>query len=138
MNIRYRDNPIAIQERSSTNLKLGFDLFTFGVGQALARVGLATADLGLNTMFAGKDAFDTYRDNHVFSHLQQNYVASVASNRNWSLPMMNFGGSNYGAALSNVFSTSVQARREAASGYNASTGASGSGGGVHQEPIASG
>jgi hypothetical protein len=46
------------------------------------------------------------------------------------LPLVNLGGSNYGAALSNIFSVSVQARREAASSYNSSTGATGSGGGA--------
>jgi hypothetical protein len=42
------------------------------------------------------------------------------------LPIMNAGG--YGTALSNIFSSSIQARRDAANNLNSSTGYSGSGG----------
>jgi RHS repeat-associated protein len=127
MNVRYADYTTQTEKDLATS-QLVFDGVTFATGQGLQLAGYRAASIGLDTMFATRDAVGTRADNPLFNHLQQNYLASVASNRNRGLPMMNVGGSNYGAALSNVFSVSVQARRDAAISYNSSTGASGSGG----------
>jgi RHS repeat-associated protein len=119
---------ISRSQRLDPTLKAGNDFVTYLASRGLEQVGLRTSSVAMDTMFIAKDAVETYRDNPLFNYLQRNYVTSSASGQNGGLPLMNFGGSNYGAALSNIFSASMDSRRQAANSYNVSTGATGSGG----------
>src|SRR5262249_12192540 len=116
MNVRYANTPTAKQERGATNLKLGSDLIAAATGRGLAKAAWDFADVSLSSMMIGKDAADSLADNPIYSYLQPKYANSGLAKA--QLPIMNAG--NYGAGPSNIFSSSVQARREAATNFNRS------------------
>lgn len=128
MNVKYADYTSPAQ-KADTKLKLGLDAVTFATGYGFERAGLRATSLGLDTLFAGSDAFDTRRDNPLYTFLQQQAYSARGSGSTASLPMMQVRG-NYGAAISNVFSSSISSRIEATKAFNSSLGGSGSGSGA--------
>jgi RHS repeat-associated protein len=122
MNVTYNDFTTP-EQKTETKVKLGFDAITLATGQGLERAGLQISSLALDPMFAAKDAYDTRASNPLYNFFEQGHSGGGSTGQ---MPMVNFGVSNFGAAMSNVFSNSIQARIDATKSINSSTGNSSS------------
>jgi hypothetical protein len=101
MNLRYADVTTR-QEKGKSAFKAGFDVFTFGVGTAAAKVGMSGYGLALSAFQAAGDTLDYYFGRQIYQNMNYNQIQSQ---------------------------TSAQSRQQYAQNYNASFDLSTGGGG---------
>jgi RHS repeat-associated protein len=101
MNLRYADVTTP-QEKGKSAFKAGFDVFTFGVGTAAAKVGMSGYGLALSAFQAAGDTLDYYFGRQIYQNMNYNQIQSQ---------------------------TSAQSRQQYAQNYNASFDLSTGGGG---------